>query len=1131
MVGMRGASLVLLVGSAGVMLGFLGCDVAETEQDDAEQLRRAFPHHAEEVLEASAELASPWRAVPAGGFALTTRHGLQVALPGDGEGDVRFTLADGRTVRVREDGTHGAAAPARAAVAYARDGGASFWSPTGAGVEEWLHLDPAAVVRGRPVATWTVEGARLQTSGAAVVVLGEDGRPMLRVTAPVAYGDGGREVALDLEVQGDRIALFADADHERLLVDPLWAPADALQLARKGHIAALLPSGEVLIAGGRDDTNALTNTTEIYDPGADTWVFTASMQSAIVDHAAALLQDGTVLVSGGFNGDDNGTARIFSGGSWTPVTSMNQVRARHTLTTLPDGRVLAFGHNSSDLGEVYDVGGDAWTDTGQSSITARIDHTATLLLDGTVLIAGGNRFDPGPLDVAEIFDPSDLSFTVTTSMGQPRRYHTATLLEDGRVLVVGGDPLGQTSAEIFDPGGAGVGDDTWTDVVDTLSVGRVKHTATRLLDGKVMIAGGTPAGGASTVATAAVEVFDPSDESFTDDTAMGVARSIHTATLLEDGNVLVAGGQDGGTALGTSELYLAGLPLGAPCIDGTECGSTFCSDGVCCGIACTDECDACSVTAGAAADGQCSALDGDPCTGGTCVLGTCDPDPLPDGSSCFEGGDCINGNCVFGICCDVPCFGQCNSCSVQTGATVDGTCAALDLVACSDEGITYCDQGSCVSKNDDGTACADPIECLSGNCADGFCCNTPCFGECGACSVAQGASADGTCTAQDGDACTAGDLAGICNGFECTPIPPKALGEACTIGTECESDFCADGVCCTNACAGPCDACSEALGAESDGFCQILTPGTACDDGDLCTEGDTCIGKGICESGDEVVCEPAECQVSGSCVQGECQFVDEEDGTPCSRGVCLNGACGPEPFLENGEPCAESAECGSRQCVDGVCCDSACEGACEACSVEAGGSEDGTCGGTTGETCDDGDACTQVDACAAGSCVGSDPVECEVSVCQLSNTCSGGVCVAVSKLDGAPCEGGTCIAGSCTADPEGNLSGSASGTGSGQGSGPGGTGSATGAGAGSGSGNGSGNGSGTGSDTGSGNGSGDGDGEGGGSDGAEGGESDCAMAPAQRPGGAAPVAALGLLLAIAAHRRRGARAGGKRRIA
>jgi Galactose oxidase, central domain/Kelch motif len=74
----------------------------------------------------------------------------------------------------------------------------------------------------------------------------------------------------------------------------------------------------------------------------------------------------------------------------------------------------------------------------------------------------------------------------------------------------------------------------------------VSHTATRLLDGKVLVAGGN---------TWSAELYDPRTNEWSSAGSMAVARTDHTATLLPDGRVLVTGGANGNTDLPSAELY------------------------------------------------------------------------------------------------------------------------------------------------------------------------------------------------------------------------------------------------------------------------------------------------------------------------------------------------------------------------------------------------------------------------------------------------------------------------------------------------------------------------------------------------------------------------------------------------
>ncbi|HEY7282108.1 MAG TPA: kelch repeat-containing protein, partial [Actinomycetota bacterium] len=91
-------------------------------------------------------------------------------------------------------------------------------------------------------------------------------------------------------------------------------------------------------------------------------------------------------------------------------------------------------------------------------------------------------------------------------------------------------------------------------VLPPMHVARAAHTATRLLDGRILVAGGFGVGDAAVTATA--EVFDPRARRFHATGSMSTPRQSHTATLLRDGRVLVAGGLDAdGNSLDSAEIY------------------------------------------------------------------------------------------------------------------------------------------------------------------------------------------------------------------------------------------------------------------------------------------------------------------------------------------------------------------------------------------------------------------------------------------------------------------------------------------------------------------------------------------------------------------------------------------------
>jgi hypothetical protein len=158
------------------------------------------------------------------------------------------------------------------------------------------------------------------------------------------------------------------------------------------------------------------------------------------------------------------------------------------------------------------------------------------------------------------------AWRVTGAPLASRLGHTATLLQGGKVLVVGGwgrldgeggeDPGRRAplaAAEIFDPDG---GAERFT-AVAPLAGGRAGHTATLLGDGRVLVAGGERLPGVDDgIALASAEVYDPATGTFSPTGSMTDARLGHTATLLGDGTVLVVGGDDGhGRSLGSAELW------------------------------------------------------------------------------------------------------------------------------------------------------------------------------------------------------------------------------------------------------------------------------------------------------------------------------------------------------------------------------------------------------------------------------------------------------------------------------------------------------------------------------------------------------------------------------------------------
>jgi hypothetical protein len=358
-----------------------------------------------------------------------------------------------------------------------------------------------------------------------------------------------------------------------------FTPAGDMQNARGLHTATSLQSGKVLLTGGvgfPSDCLVGMVFAELYDPAANSFSKIQNMGAQRYAHTATRLSNGEVLVTGGFGQlqlcdlqkpevDEvtQASAELYnpSTGAFESTGSMAEARGGHTATLLSNGKVLIAGGGdsggftlpyygtSSRTAELYDPATGEFTPTG-SMVTARYGHTSVLLKNGKVLIVGGVESGDSlfqTIPTAELYDPAAGTFTPTGSLAVARAGHTATVLSDGKVLITGGltdtnDPASSTStAEIYDPS-------TRTfSTTGEMGEARAGHTATLLPNGTVLIAGG---GLSSPIAFA--EIYDPSTGTFAPTGSMETGRVWHSATLLQNGKVLVAGG---GYFLSSAELY------------------------------------------------------------------------------------------------------------------------------------------------------------------------------------------------------------------------------------------------------------------------------------------------------------------------------------------------------------------------------------------------------------------------------------------------------------------------------------------------------------------------------------------------------------------------------------------------
>ena len=339
-----------------------------------------------------------------------------------------------------------------------------------------------------------------------------------------------------------------------------WDYTGSMKAARYGHTATLLLNGKVLVAGGYDGTNTL-NSAELYDPASGTWTSTGSLQYPRWYHTATLLPNGKVLVAGGFAGNiayfDRlpGPYREYelydpATGSWTSPGETTFGRCGHTATLLPDGNVLVQGGLTNGYTEIYLTSSGNWSLVYDEIQDSPANDTATLQTNGLVLQAGGyDTIDKSPKGLEEFYPNTGSWGGYWNLWYYPREHHTATLLANGLVLVAGGI-WSQMNAEVFN---RSTGSSSLTGPMQQL---RENHTATLLPNGQVLVAGGWQPNGLNAQFLAYAEVYDPSTGNWTATNSMNDPRAYHTATMLPNGKVLVVGGTyDGVHPRATAELY------------------------------------------------------------------------------------------------------------------------------------------------------------------------------------------------------------------------------------------------------------------------------------------------------------------------------------------------------------------------------------------------------------------------------------------------------------------------------------------------------------------------------------------------------------------------------------------------
>ncbi|MFO0755903.1 MAG: kelch repeat-containing protein [Byssovorax sp.] len=687
-----------------------------------------------------------------------------------------------------EDLVYYAARPAREHLRYRLDLGAARGLRLVEGVLEILDAQGAPVLRVEPPYVIDAQGrhaAELHVAGCDV-----DRSPRAPFGRPLT-SPGADTCAIDVDWSASRVGYPA-------LVDPIWvATLNTMLAARARHTITLLnPTSKTslaLVAGGFSaEGGAPLKSAEIYDPLSRRFSVTGSMTVARGAHTATLLApialppgpgpDRPVLVAGGADaaGAPIGSLEVYDPVSGVFVTDghvMAAPRFDHAAAPIADAEVLLAGGTAPPLNQPTKT---AYTylfsgfgpGSPPASVISQLDATvglmafprsaltATRLNTGKVLLTGGFVLGGGKLVAlpsAELFDPSTQTFLpiapgqgAVAAMTTARGYHTATLLGDtGKVLITGGlsatvGGIEADSADLYDDGSKDSNDEGFAVASPAISMatGRTNHTATLLPDGRVLVAGGFK----QASALGSAELFSPATKTFTDLGAIVpmAARGDHAAILVNAGDfsgaghtVLVTGGASS-SANGAAAMNGAQVLLridGDPCTVAAECASGYCVDGVCCDTLCDADCYACSADLQEAPNnGTCG-----PSKQGSEPRIQCVTKVISDSqqmdvevhSQCNGQGSVEDTNDTK-ICTPAIC-GKDNLCS--TGCSSDASCAVTgwcDLGVPSPEG----DPGTCVDKMADGLVCGADDQCRTGNCIDGFCCDKPCGDQCKACDVA-----------------------------------------------------------------------------------------------------------------------------------------------------------------------------------------------------------------------------------------------------------------------------------------------------------------------------------------------------------------------------------------------------------
>jgi hypothetical protein len=544
---------------------------------------------------------------------------LQAHLPAQANAPhvVEFYGLKGFSVRTEELGLEPVPAEVHEGVIVYRGavaGGDLIYKLTPTHVDEYVYLrEPSAHLHREfefdtGSAVWTLHEADTN-----IEALGKDGVAHLRLSAPLARAADGKRRRGTAHVVGRRIVLDLDLTglEAPILVDPDWSTTGTMTTSHWGDAAWLRPDGRVMVVGGcaltgcpssfvQTSCGQVLANTDVWDPSSGTWTSSAAMSTARTTFAGVPLPSGDMIAAGGCTEtnctqmNDAGfcVAQIcatstslterysYSAGSWMDAGSLASPRFAPMGAPIGGDALVAGGCDvtacTADV-ERWSSATSTWS--AQAPLPGPRGYgSATVLADGRILVVGGCA-DPlcnTVLSDATVYDPVANAWTAAGTMSSPRAGHSATLLNDGTVLVAGGcmdsacmnvlpsvDIWSASNAEA-DAGAEGDSSDDTSGPgggftpAPPMVAGRHHHTANLLSNGEVLMAGGANASGASIPTS---EVYLPLAHQWIGTGAMLMARAFHIGVHLSDGKVLVSGGCNPATCIPFAELFSpANLP-------------------------------------------------------------------------------------------------------------------------------------------------------------------------------------------------------------------------------------------------------------------------------------------------------------------------------------------------------------------------------------------------------------------------------------------------------------------------------------------------------------------------------------------------------------------------------------------